>query len=331
MLRILNRRVWLAIPLMCIGACTQPSESAYDFALMGDNPYSPEKVADFRTLIEDVNSQADLEWVLHVGDIRGGGPTAEPCTDEVLSGRFELYQGFDIPLIYTPGDNDWFDCANEAAGAFDEYERLAYLRSLFFADAGRSTGGRTMEVRSQSAEADFPEFVENVLWTRGDVVYSTIHLVALTRPPNEPDVAARRLDAAVSWIDTTFEAARAAGSAGVFIATQVDPWAIWGLRGVVERRCETCLDQRPGLEPFYAALLRHADAFSGPVVLAVGDTHIFRVDKPLYRADGTLVENFTRVEVFGNPNVHWVRVTVDPSDRALFTFRQELVPGNVGR
>tara|TARA_R110002096_G_scaffold358509_1_gene551581 strand:- start:336 stop:539 length:204 start_codon:yes stop_codon:yes gene_type:complete len=67
------------------------------------------------------------------------------------------------------------------------------------------------------------------------------------------------------------------------------------------------------------------------VVLAVGDTHIFRVDKPLYRADGTLVENFTRVETFGHPNVHWVRVRVDPSERSLFTFRQELVPENVGR
>jgi hypothetical protein len=61
----------------------------------------------------------------------------------------------------------------------------------------------------------------------------------------------------------------------------------------------------------------------------VGDTHIFRVDKPLYRDDRTLVENFTRVETFGNPNVHWVRVSVDPRDSQVFTFHQELVPDNI--
>ena len=69
--------------------------------------------------------------------------------------------------------------------------------------------------------------------------------------------------------------------------------------------------------------------FGKPVVLAVGDTHVFRVDKPLYREDGSLVESFTRVETFGSPYVHWVRVTVDPSDRQVFSFHQELVEENV--
>ena len=119
------------------------------------------------------------------------------------------------------------------------------------------------------------------------------------------------------------------GSDAVFIATQVDPWVVWGLPRIVRQLCERCLDRRSGLEPLYSALIQHTSAFTGPVVLAVGDTHIFRVDKPLYRDDGTLVENFTRVETFGNPYVHWVRVTVDPSEGGVFTFHQELVPDNV--
>ena len=40
---------------------------------MGDNPYPPGNVPKFRTLIQDVNARAGLEWVIHVGDIRGGG------------------------------------------------------------------------------------------------------------------------------------------------------------------------------------------------------------------------------------------------------------------
>jgi dienelactone hydrolase len=70
-------------------------------------------------------------------------------------------------------------------------------------------------------------------------------------------------------------------------------------------------------------------AFRRPVVLAVGDTHIFRVDKPLYQEEGSLVENFTRVETFGDPNVHWVRVTVDPREPEVFSFHQKLVPQDV--
>ena len=114
------------------------------------------------------------------------------------------------------------------------------------------------------------------------------------------------------------------------VITQPDPWIVFGLPPLVRRDCgEPCLEPRAGLEPLYAVLLEQSTAFAGPVVLAVGDTHIFRVDKPLYREDGSLVENFTRVEAFGNPLVHWVRVTVDTRDRQVFTFHQELVPGNV--
>ena len=82
------------------------------------------------------------------------------------------------------------------------------------------------------------------------------------------------------------------------------------------------------LDSYPSVLREQAPLFDNPVVLAVGDTHIFRVDKPLYRRDGSLVENFTRVETFGDPLVHWVRVTVDLRDSHVFTFHQELVPGN---
>jgi hypothetical protein len=60
-------------------------------------------------------------------------------------------------------------------------------------------------------------------------------------------------------------------------------------------------------------------AFGKPVVLVHGDSHFFRMDKPLpLRAQGApnlpALENFTRVETFGTPNHHWLQVTVDPND-----------------
>lgn len=306
------------------GGCTRGSDAAYQFALLGDNPYPPEDVPKFEALITDVNARTDLQWVLHVGDISG----RQPCSDDLYQARFSLYQRFEAPFVYTPGDNDWFDCVGESQGGYDEYERLRALRSVFFANPTQTTGGRVLPVESQASHPDYAEFVENVMWTRGPVVYSTVHLISLTRPPTNPEAADRRTDAALNWIETAFSTAREQGSSGVFIAMQADPWLVSGLPVLIRQLCEVCTSPRPGLERLYGALLNHSTQFDGQVVLAVGDTHIFRVDKPLYRDDGTLVENFTRVETFGNPSVHWVRVEVDPNDRQLFTFHQELVPAN---
>lgn len=304
-------------------------DRSFEFALLGDNPYPPENVPRFEKLIADVNRHTALKWVIHLGDVLGSGLVG--CSDEVMRARFDLFQQFEAPFIFTPGDNEWFDCVSEAAGGFDDYERLDFLRALFFPNPGLTTGGRAMEVRSQGSEPEFEEFVENALWIDNDVVFSTVHLLALTRPPTDPARAERRMNAALAWIAETFRLATERNSPGVFIAMQADPWVISGPPGPVRQLCSDCLQPRPGLERLYPVLERESVAFGRPVVLAVGDTHVFRIDKPLYSSDtGLLVENFTRVESFGHPYVHWVRVTVDPDDGAVFAFQEEIVDENVG-
>lgn len=96
---------------------TDPDASlnpSFEFALLGDNPYPPENVPKFEALINEINLDTELEWVLHVGDILG--PELVTCSDEMLTARFDLYQQFQAPFVFTPGDNDWFDCGKEAAG-----------------------------------------------------------------------------------------------------------------------------------------------------------------------------------------------------------------------
>lgn len=44
---------------------------------------------------------------------------------------------------------------------------------------------------------------------------------------------------------------------------------------------------------------------------------------------GRRIENFTRVETFGSPDVHWLRATVDFHDPNLFSFRPEIVKQNL--
>ena len=63
-----------------------------------------------------------------------------------------------------------------------------------------------------------------------------------------------------------------------------------------------------------------------------GDSHYFRIDKPLQgRRSKRRIENFTRVETFGNPDVHWVRARVDAGDPNVFSFEQRIVKENLVR
>jgi hypothetical protein len=67
-------------------------------------------------------------------------------------------------------------------------------------------------------------------------------------------------------------------------------------------------------------------AFGRPVVLVHGETHIQRIDRPMTSStSGERVENFTRVETFGSPEVGWVRAGVDTSEPEVFTFQPETV------
>ncbi len=71
------------------------------------------------------------------------------------------------------------------------------------------------------------------------------------------------------------------------------------------------------------------------MVLDHGDSHYFRVDKPLLDANGNRIEGFTRVETPGdNPQsqsneVQWVSVRVDQRDPEVFSFQPEIIPANL--
>jgi hypothetical protein len=82
-----------------------------------------------------------------------------------------------------------------------------------------------------------------------------------------------------------------------------------------------------GFADFKAALERETIAFGKPVVLVHGDSHIFRIDKPVISE--TRPMNFTRVETFGEEEVHWVRASVDTRDPEVFSFQPEIVEENV--
>lgn len=82
------------------------------------------------------------------------------------------------------------------------------------------------------------------------------------------------------------------------------------------------------------ALREEVVAFKRPVAYIHGDSHYFRVDKPFLDMQGHRLENFTRVETFGdnqangNNDIQWLKVTVAPRTREVFTYQPQIVPGN---
>jgi hypothetical protein len=214
------------------------------------------------------------------------------------------------------------------------------MREVFYSGP-ESLGRRRIRLERQSDQPGGPAYPENARWTQGGVVFATMHVVGTNNnrgrvPEMDAEHAAR--DAAdIAWMGESFAAARTAGAPAVVLAIQANPgfegaWALRrraifvstaGVEGPQGERAPT------GFDAFRAALEREVTAFARPVLLVHGDTHIFRVDKPLVDArDRRMVTNLTRLEGFGSPDVHWVRVTVDPADPDVFAIRPQIVPEN---
>jgi hypothetical protein len=214
---------------------------------------------------------------------------------------------------------------------------LARLRQLFFAIPGRTLGGQSMQVESQAFTSGYEAFPENVRWSREGIIFASIHVVgshnglapfdpnAFVQRNETDDVEVeQRIGAAVAWIEATFEQARREEALGVFLVMQANP-ALEARHNLPSG--DSLKMARAGFQEILETLERQTLAFGKPVVLAHGDTHYFRVDKPGL-VKRRFIANFTRVENFGPGRVHWVEVTVDPKSKNLFTFKPVIVEAN---
>ena len=308
--------LWLFF-LVLLGGC---QDAPTQFALIGDSPYVQENLPKYERMIERINETQDIDWVVHLGDMKSG---ISNCGDEDLLRLHALNQQFLAPIVLTPGDNDWFDCKREIAGGWDRLDRLDKLREIFY------TEQPALPLVSQGGSGPFGDFVENVYWQDAGVVFAAVHLIGISGKEGGIDLHNDIQDAAIEWLDRVFEKASASNAVGVFLATQADIYPFSGERDWLAAECPACVGVRKYYENFHKALLRHTREFEKPILFAVGDTHVFRVDKPLYDGDD-LVEHFTRVEGFGADNIHWVRIVVRPETSQVFEIHQEIIPENIG-
>ena len=100
--------------------------------------------ARFRLVLRDLDAH-DLTTVISVGDIFW-----RPCNDVMYQRARDRFNGLRHPVIYTPGDNEWFDCWEAGSGGYEPQERLARLRQIFYTTPAQSLGGRRIAL-GQSA------------------------------------------------------------------------------------------------------------------------------------------------------------------------------------
>ena len=287
------------------------SEATRPFTIvaMGDAPYShPFGLLRFSGLIHRVNVLAPV-FTVHVGDFKNGSGS---CSDRRLTMIRDYFNDFDSALIYTPGDNEWTDCHRVPAGGWDPLERLELLRRHYFSTS-TSLGRAPIPLIQQSKDRRFEKFVENARWAHGGVGFVTAHVVGSYNNSEQRNVAARREfaerdKASSAWIADGFDWARKAGMKGLVIFIHADP-----LRGRDH-------DKKVG-RPFgrtVAALTKGAMGFKKPVLLVHGDFHKYKLDKPFTDGAGKTIENLTRLEVHGAPDVWAVRIDINPASPALF-------------
>jgi hypothetical protein len=294
-------------------------------------------------LIADMNAQR-LAFTAHDGDLKAGSGSL--CDEKLYAQALGYLNALNAPSMFTPGDNDWTDCDRPANGGYNSRERLDRERAFFFSTP-YSFGKRKLRQEVQQGNLclgvnGYVPCAENRRWTVGRVTYATINVTGSCNnlcdtAPDPAEFVARNL-ANIRWLQETFAVAKERRSAAVMLITQANPgWDKSDPTRAPVRDPKTLAEDvaaTDGYKDFLVALRDEVVAFRKPVAYVHGDSHYFRVDKPFLDAGGRRLENFTRVETFGdnaangNNDVHWIKVTVDARSRDVFSYLPMIVPGN---
>ena len=334
-----------------------PPPKGSTIAVYGDAPYgtTPTDTAQFDdtpNFIASINADAKVDLVLQVGDIHSG---KQYCTEAYDRSIFQLWTAFAKPLIYVPGDNEWSDChkAAEGGGTYnsttqkidyvldaagnpvdyakgDPIANLALIRSIFFAQPGRTLGGGHKVVASQAmlhdhAHPSDAKYVENVMFLQEDVLFVTINLPggsnndddvwygAPVKTPAQIQEISERTGADLRWLDAAFGVAKALDARAVVIQAQADMWD-----------AEKGAAHQAGYEPFVKSVADHTVALGRPVLMLNGDSHVFVSDNPFDAANpinfvhpGYTVPNFHRIVVHGSTfPMEYLRLAISPKGNA---------------
>ena len=288
--------------------------ASFSFIALGDMPYgAPAQVyPPYQRLIASINAR-NPDLVIHVGDTKSG---SSPCTDEILADQLGFLNDFRPPAMYTPGDNEWTDCHRKRAGGYDPRERLDHIRKTYFEKPATSFGQRTILLTHQGKDG----YPENARVRMENVAFITAHIVGSNNgfEPHSEEAVAEFFDrnrAAISWLEQGFIAS--ADAAAIVVAIHGDMF-----EGEFNHNGREGWVRRSGFRSFGEALKEAAATFSKPVLLVFGDSHVFKQFRPFPKS----APNVLAVEVFGARHMHAVEISVDTTQRGVFSVAPFLNP-----
>jgi hypothetical protein len=231
--------------VIIISSHATPAMADVTFALLTDTPFGDAQRAAFPALVDAINADRKVKFVLHAGNVKDGSSTCDDARFADLAGLFDTFR---VPFALTLGDNDWTDCHRVVAGGYLRTERLEVVRSTFFPDPDRTLGARRMPVFTQADDPRHSPYRENVLFIRGDIVFTTVHVVgsendlepwAQLPGGDRPDLRLAEFQARqaadLDWIDAAFDIARRTDAAGVLLLLHAEPTATPGYAALRDR------------------------------------------------------------------------------------------------
>ena len=325
----MTKRFFQAVVLVIgmMGAVGATHAQNFSFGVWGDMPYKkanddPKMPAFFKSI-----NDSDIVFSIFDGDIKDG---SSKCTDDIYAAALAMFGEMKKPVVYVPGDNEWTDCHRLNNGGYDGLERLAYVRKIMFPDLN-SLGQRTMPLLHQAPLGE--KFVENARFSHHNIEFVTMNIPGSNnnkildakdcsnksaRTPEQCDASnaeyLERDAANIRWMQEAFANAKRNKAPGLVIVFQADPG--FDLPET-EDLDESLAPSVSGYRNFITSVVAETENYAGQVLLVHGDTHFFKVDKPLY-SPTKLLPNLTRLQTFGSPLIHWVKVTVDTQNPNIF-------------
>ena len=336
---ISNRNISIALCYLIVILAFPVSaneDESFSFVALGDTAYKDDRYSDYHKLIGRINKlKPDL--TIHVGDTLG----YQLCGNDADKKITESFKRFNHPLIYTPGDNEWADCykpelssdANPIGFANYRLERLDILRKLYFSTQD-SLGQKTLKlVRQSELDKKYSEFSENSYTIHRGILFATVHIVGSNDSfhpylENLTTESVRRRGANYAWIMNLIKVANENKVKAVVIAAHAELFENKKSYGSIANFSGTHV--RGGkLGPYVGyvyALSSLAQQFSKPILYIHGDFHKFIIDRPLLKYGGDhnpedlRYTNFTRLQVYGDPEDKAVKITVNPNSEQVFGF-----------
>jgi hypothetical protein len=291
----------------------------FSFVALGCMPYGAENFTAYERLLAEINRRKPA-FTVHCGDTKKG---SEPPSDAFLKKVHTWFDSLEGAVIYTPGDNEWTDVYRENNGKQSPAVWLGKVRAEYFSTE-RSMGKAPIPLVTQRRDRGFEKFVENARWTRGGVVFATVHVVGsnnnnLKEVPGAVAEFRERDAANAAWVRATFAEARATQAPGVALFFQAEAFN----HDAVEKE-----GRESGFRLFLATVEEEAKRFGKPVLLVHADEHRYRYEPKMKFPGGEKLDNVTRLETFGAGDIHAVQVVVDPGSTAVFLPGPLIVPEN---